>query len=207
MQAVIRNMEIIAGALAAAIILIGTVVIQAPLWLSVLLGAALFTGLRLIKSHWTEISIANEARGLSQDLMEQKILAGQSMVVQIKNLSRSIKEEEVQAQVLRICDLADKIFRNFQDDKGDMARASRFLLYLNRFLPLIETFARLSSTKEGRKMLEESNDGKEFREMLNVVEQGFSKGFQNYLENDAADLRTFGRVLSKMMDAAEIGKQ
>jgi hypothetical protein len=79
-------------------------------------------------------------------------------------------------------------------------------LYLDRFLPLIERYVRLSSTPEGRQVLKKSSEDEGFVELLDVVEQGFSNGFQNYLENDVVELRTLSRVMKKMMNVAEIGK-
>ena len=181
-------------------------VVRAPLWLSAVVGGSLFLGLYLIGSHNTDRQITREARNMTGASMQKCIAMGLQNVKQIRRMAYQVREDAIRMQLVRICDLADRIFHNFEQDPSDAAKASRFLLYLDRFLPLIERYARLSATREGRLLLERSGDEAEFRMMLNTVEQGFTQGFENYLQNDVIELRTFGRVLKKMMDVAEIGK-
>ncbi|THB66852.1 MAG: hypothetical protein D6E12_09725 [Desulfovibrio sp.] len=206
MNFLIKNKEIVAGAAGAAALLFGVGVVNAPLWLSFFIGLSLFAGLFLIGSYWWEFQLAQEARALTNVSMQDKVKAGATKVVAIRDLAETIQNPDVQAKVRNICDLADRIFANFEHDPSDLAKAGRFLLYLDRFLPLLERYARLSATPEGRELLAKRSDDEEFFALLDVAEKSFTSGFQNYLENDVVEMRTFGRVLKKMMDVAEVGK-
>lgn len=202
-QKFFENFEIVSGALAALVLLAGNFVIGAPIWASVTVAAALFAGLYLIGSFWTEIQIEREAGQMTLNGMRSKIREGGEMLRAIRELSRGMVQKEIREQVIRICDMGERIFNQLEADPSDILRSSRLLLYLGRFLPLIENYARVSSTRTGREML---GRDKEFLEVLNAVEQGFEQGFKNYLEKDVVEIKTMGRILKKMMNVAEIGK-
>lgn len=206
MSFLLRNIEITAALAGAAAMLAGVLGVGAPWWAGVAAGVLVFAGVWLLGSSWTDMRIRSEASGLSVQAMLQRIRQGRKKVAAIQEHAKGVPDKDVRERLFRVCTLADRIFANFEDDSQDIAKASRFLLYLDRFLPLIEKYARLSSTSQGRELLQRSGDDVEFRELLQVVEEGFSKGFQNYLENDVIELRTFGRVLKKMIHVAEIGK-
>lgn len=206
MQFLQRNIELVAATIGACVMLAGVLLVDAPWWGGVVVGLIVAAGVWLLGSSWTDMRIKSEASGLSTQDMLRRIQESRKKLHAIQGFARDVPDPEVQQRLLRVCSLADRIFKNFEDDPQDIAKASRFLLYLDRFLPLIEKYARLSSTPQGRELLKKSGDDAEFRELLQVVEEGFSKGFQNYLENDVVELRTFGRVLKKMIHVAEIGK-
>jgi len=206
MQMVVKNVELWAGGISAVALLVGTLIVHAPIWLSLVVAVCLFVGIYLLGSYWTDIQIQYEATLMTVESMQSKISKGLMNVIAIRNQASNIEEVKIKDQIIRICDVAYRIFKNFEEDPSDVAKASRFLLYLDRFLPLIERYVRLSSTSEGRQVLEKSSEDEEFVELLDVVEHGFTNGFQNYLENDVVELRTLSRVMKKMMNVAEIGK-
>ncbi len=201
----VRNTGLIAGGAGGAALLAGVIIVGAPFWAGVIVGAAIFGGVYMLGSYWIDLSVNRQAASMSTGAILQRIMTNLQKVQAIRQLADSIPEKDVRDQIHRICDMATRIFHNFQQDPGDIDKASRFLLYLDRFLPLIEKYARLSSTPAGRDLLQQSGDDAEFREVLKTVEQGFTQGFQNYLANDVVELRTYGRVLKKMMHVAEIG--
>lgn len=202
-QKFFENFEIASGAVAALALLAGNFIVGAPIWASVAVSAALFAGLYLIGSFWTEIQIEREAGQMTLKGMQSKIGEGREMLRAIRDLSRGMVQKEIREQVIRICDMGERIFNQLEADPSDILRSSRLLLYLSRFLPLIEKYARVSSTRTGREMLDRDKD---FLEVLNAVEQGFEQGFKNYLEKDLVEIKTVGRILKKMMNVAEIGK-
>ena len=138
--------------------------------------------------------------------MAARIERGQATADGIRALAPNVEDGIARIRLLRICDLAERIFSNFEDDPSDLAKAGRFLMYLDRFLPLVERYARLCSTPEGRELLKEEYGDQEFHELLQTAEQSFSQGFKNYLSNDVVEMKAFGRVLKRMMDVAEVGK-
>ena len=206
MQMIIKNVELWAGGVSAVALLVGTLIVHAPIWLSLVVAVCLFIGFYLLGSYWTDIQIQYEATLMTVESMQTKISKGLMNVIEIRNQASNIEEVKIKDQIIRICEVAYRIFKNFEKDSSDVAKASRFLLYLDRFLPLIERYVGLSSTPEGRQVLKKSSEDEGFVELLDVVEQGFSNGFQNYLENDVVELRTLSRVMKKMMNVAEIGK-
>ncbi len=206
MRFFLNNVELLSSAIGAAVILGGVFLVHVPVWIAITVGVAVAAGLWLVGSSWLDMSIRQEATGLTPEHMLRRIRSSRQILTAIRGAAGNIPDHDVQERLQRVCDLSERIFGNFEEDPEDIPKASRFLLYLDRFLPLIEKYARLSSTDEGRALLEKSGDNEEFSELLVTVEQGFAKGFQNYLENDVVELRTFGRVLKKMIDVAEIGK-
>jgi len=206
MERFLRNMGLYAGILASAILLLGTVGFGVPFGINFFVAVVVFVGLYLLGSFWLEIAISRESHGMTIEALRRTIRQGRDRVDEIRKLASGMKARELRGQLERICALASQIFDNFNEDPADIAKASRFLLYLNRFLPLIERYARVSATQEGRELLQHSQDDREFGELLNTVEQSFRQGFQNYLQNDVVEMRTLGRVLKKMMTVAEIGK-
>ncbi len=206
MRKLIRHMEVWAGLVSAVVLIAGRVLLGIPLPVAFGVAVLLYMGLYLMGAYWTEIEIGRESRGLTRERVMAKIQQGQEVLQVIRRKAADIPDPGIRDQIRRICDTGDLIFQNFEEDPTDAARSSRFLLYLERLLPLIERYTRLSATRAGRELLTRSSDDREFRQMLDTVEQGFNQGLKNYLEGDVMELRTFGRVLKKMMNVAEIGK-
>jgi 5-bromo-4-chloroindolyl phosphate hydrolysis protein len=200
------NAAILAGLAAAVFILAGRLWIGAPFAAAFLIGLALFVGLYLIGSFLDDFMDRREARLMTGADIRRRIKDGLDKVKTIRRQARNIDHPEVRAKVENVADLADRILHNLLNDPEDQAKAGRFLLYLDRFLPLIERYAALSSTPEGREMLKKSKDEDEFLELLDTAETSFKRGLENYLQNDAMELRMLGRTLKKMMNVAEIGK-
>jgi 5-bromo-4-chloroindolyl phosphate hydrolysis protein len=206
MKVFAKHYELISGVVSGATLMTLSLGFGTPIWMSLLASGLLFGGMSLIGSNSRELQLAREAINMNQNVLDAKIKVGRKMVSNLKKLSRKIDDRQVRDKLNKICDLADNIFDNFDDDETDVTKAGRFLLYLERFLPVIEGYARLSSTPEGRRSLAEMYEEGEFLNFLDTMEKGFSKGFQNYLRNDVVELKTVSRVLEKMIGAAEIGK-
>ncbi|MBF0379055.1 MAG: 5-bromo-4-chloroindolyl phosphate hydrolysis family protein [Desulfamplus sp.] len=199
----IKHYEIWSGLIAASILLFGVFVLQTPLWLNFVVAISLFAGLFMIGSFWIELQIGQEAKKMTQESMSDKILKGKKKLNEIRAISKTIHQPTIRQQIVRICDLGDRIFKGFDEEPHAVSGASRFLLYIDRILPYVEKYAKVSSTRTGTEMIKK--DG-EILEVLNSLEQGFEQGFKNYLEKDVVELKTVGRVLKKMMSVAEIGK-
>lgn len=199
----IKHYEIWSGLIAASILLVGVFVLQTPLWLNFVVAISLFAGLFMIGSFWIELQIGREANRMTQESMADKILKGKKKLGEIRKISTTINQPLIHQQIGRICDLGDRIFKGFDEEPHAVSGASRFLLYIDRILPYVEKYAKVSSTRTGTEMIKK--DG-EILEVLNSLEQGFEQGFKNYLEKDVVELKTVGRVLKKMMSVAEIGK-
>ena len=200
------NIEILAGAACALLLFAGHFLVGVPIWLNAAVCLALFAGLLLIGSFGLDMRIRREAGSMTMEKLRQKVKEGERNTAKIRRLIADTPDKELRDKIANICDIAERILANFQDDPADLAKAGRFLLYLERFLPLIEKYTRLSATPEGRELLRASNEDDVFAQLLETAEQSFRQGFKNYLEKDAVQLRTLGRTLKKMMTIAEIGK-
>lgn len=206
MNIIVRNIEIIAAMTTAGFLLLGHFVIRLPLWVNLPVSGALFLGFYLIGSSWFEIQFNREAGNLTAEVLRNKVGTGMQKVSTIRGLANSIADSQVKNKILGIAELSDRMLRNFAQNPGDLGQAGRFLLYLDKFLPLIERYARLSGTPEGRELLLKTSDDAEFWELLHTAEESFTENFQSYLQNDAVELRTLGRTLKKMMNVPQIGK-
>lgn len=202
----LNNVEICSGAVSAMFLLVGRLVFDAPLWICFVGAGILFAGLYLVGSYWVEIQIERESLRMTLQRMQEKIQAGRQRLKDIRGFAGGIANQNIQKQLYRICTTGEYIFKNIEDNPSGLSKSSRFLLYLDRFLPIVERYARTSSDTIGQKLLQESATESEFLDLLDAVEQGFEKGYKNYLEHDVVEMRTVGRVLKKMMNVAEIGK-
>lgn len=199
----IKHYEIWSGFIAASVLLIGVFVLQTPLWLNFVIAISLFSGLFMVGSFWIEFQIGREANRMTEEGMVDKILKGKKKLHEIREISKVIHQIAIRQQIVRICDLGERIFKSFDEEPHAVSGVSRFLLYIDRILPYIEKYAKVSSTRTGTEMI--GKDG-EILDVLNSLEQGFEQGFKNYLEKDVVELKTVGRILKKMMNVAEIGK-
>jgi len=200
---IIKYYEILSGAVAAGILLLSVFILHISLWISLFITFAIFAGLFMIGSFWTELQIERDAHRMTKEKMADKISEGKKKLLEIRKIAENINHAEIKNQISRICDLGTRIFKNFDENLSAFSGASRFLLYIDRILPYMEKYARVSSSQTGREML---GSDSEITEILNSLEQGFEQGFKNYLEKDVIELKTVGRVLNKMMNIAEIGK-
>lgn len=201
-----ENRFLLAGVLSALSLLAGVFLMGAPFWAALLVAVCLFGGVSLVGSSALDAEIAKAARKLGPESMRAKIREGRAKVAELTDVARTMADTAARERVLRVAAMAERIFDNFEEDPADAAKAGRFLLYLDRFLPLVARYARLSATPEGRELLKERSDDEEFYKLLEVAEESFAQGYKNYLENDVVEMRTFGRVLRKMMDVAEVGR-
>jgi len=206
MNFLINNAELIGGLFTGAIILLLTIIFGAPLYISIPVGLTVFLGFWLIRSYRIDLLISQEAASMNSSHVMEKIKLGQKKLQNIRNISENITDNNIRSRILKICDTVEKIFSNFEQDETDIARASRFLLYLDRFLITVDQYANLSATEEGRELLSDEGHKEDFCDLLDVAEKAFKSGFKNYLENDAMEFRTVSRVLKKMMETAEIGR-
>lgn len=150
--------------------------------------------------------IDEDEAAMSVSGMSGRIERGRDTADSIREHVPLVDDALARIRLLRICDLAERILDNFEADPADKTKAGRFLMYLDRFLPLVERYARLSSTIEGRELLAHEYGDQEFHQLLETAEQSFTQGFKNYLSNDVVEMKAFGRVLKRMMDVAEVGK-
>lgn len=199
------NIGIWSGVAASGVLAWTAIGLSIPIWASLLAGVGTFGGVYLMGYHSLEKRMLRQADAMSRDATLQLIKENSEKISEIRSLSKSIRDKEIKEKISSICTLADQIIKNFEEDPSDLDKARRFLLYIDRFLSIIQRYARLSSTEAGRELLEKTSDDQEFEELLDSVKLGFKQGFQNYLRNDVVELRTFGRVLKKMMNVAEIG--
>jgi 5-bromo-4-chloroindolyl phosphate hydrolysis protein len=203
MDTFFKNFELWSGGIAAVFLLAGVFIAGAPIWLSFMVAISLFAGLYLIGSFWLDIQIQREAGRMTLERMKAGIAEGQKKLDEIRRLAGRIGQVQIRDQLFRICDIGTRIFHNLKDDPSHLSKSGRFLLYLDRFLPLIEKYARVTSSRTGIEMI---GSDKEFLETLGSIEQGFEQGLRNYLERDVVEIKTAGRILKKMMNVAEIGE-
>jgi len=206
MRFIINNAQILSGIIAGAIIILMTVLFDTPVAESFALGLMVYIGLWFLRSYGKskyKPKLVEEMAGYN---IQDKIDSGFIKLQNIKELNKKIKDKELRTKINDICNTAKKIFESFDQDEEDAKMASRFLLYLDRFLMAVERYVSISSTEEGREVITDSGDKKEFIELIDTADEAFKSGFKNYLENDVIELRTLSRVLKKMMDNAEIGK-
>jgi len=202
----VKNSEISGSVLASVLILILVMVFRVPVIISAPVGVALFFGLWFYSLKYFDMEINRKAGGMGTAEIQKQIKLGKDKVEHIRKLTNQIYGQDIRLRILKICETTDRIFKNFEDDKADLNYASRFLLYLDRFLRAVDNYAKLCGTPEGIELLESSGNKDEFLDLIETAEKAFADGLKNYLENDQMELRTVSRVLKRMMENAEIGR-
>ncbi len=201
-----QNAFMVAGVTAAAAMLLCHFVLNLPVWIGVPAGLLLGAGLYIFGRGGMDERIRRQSSGLTMLDAEVRADASRDLVQRIRAAAADTPDKEASRLLRSLADLADRVLDNFKDDPGDLRKSSRFILYLEKLLPMAERYARLAATPEGRELLRERGEDKAFLDALSKAEEAFAQGYKNYLENDVVELGRLGRVMTRMMDVAEIGK-
>ncbi len=198
------NIEVASGIISAAGVIVAFVVFAAPAWLCLAMGLGLYLGITFLGSSRLDKIIRREARDLAPKEMQSKLLGDREKLARIRELCVGIEDDSIKLKILTICGLAEGIFDNLLENQAAGPSMSRFFLYLERTIQVVERYSRISANPLGRQMLREEE--KEFLQLLNQAEEAFTTGYRNLLNNQIVEFKTMGRVLGRMMELAEIGK-
>ena len=193
--------EILAGAAGAGAFIIGLLVLHLPIWLCLTTTALIYAGLNLLMGGIFQAKVqqivGSSATAIAQ--LTDQILKNRQQLDHLRRRSASLPHKGIRERVLRVCDLSEKIFNNFEEDPDDIRRAHRFLSQFNRVLPIIEDYLHLASDTDRRKVLtveDEQNIDltlKAFEENLQLIYQGFQ-------ENNLHKLRMATGTLKRMLE-------
>lgn len=198
----IRYVELLAGLAGALLVVAGVFVLGLPPLIAGGLGIAVFAGAWLMGSSWLDMRIAEQARRLDGPSVTERLAAGETQVHELKRIAQAMPRKKTKDKILALCGIAERTFQVFRQDPDQRHHAGRFLLYLDRFLPLALQYAKLASTPEGRQLMQQGGQDKEFEELLDTAQTAFSQGLMNLLAHHAVEVKTVSRVLKKMMRMA-----
>ncbi len=206
MRLLFNNAPIFAGLLFALLAVAGQFFNPGATAINLIVSAVIASGVLLFASGSMDKKIRAEAGRLTLDSLRHKVMASQSMVDEIQKLAGQTPDTQARKKLLQLCEVSRLIFRNFQQDPRDITKSGRFILYLERILPMARHYVRVASTPQGRELLKERSEDEAFLQYLDTAIKGFNQGFKNYLDNDVVELKRLGTVVTRMMDVAEIGK-
>lgn len=207
MLGLVRHPPVAGGVVAAGLLLTGYFLVGMPLWLAALVGGAAGLGAGLAAQGRLDDQITRAAAGMTMRQVEDEIREARRVAEDLVAYRDKMRDAELICRLDGVLALARRIFRSFEEDPDDVRKAGRFLLYMNRLLPIVERYVKLSQTEQGLKLLEEQGFGREaMLELMAKTESAFAEGYAAYLENDVVELKRLGAVMSKMMDVARIGR-
>ncbi len=206
MRVLSNNAPIFAGLLFALLAVAGQYFNPAATLLNLAVSAVIASGVFLFASGSMDKKIRSEAGRLTLEGLKNKVLASRVMVDEIQKLAQQTPDQQAREKLLELCEVSRLIFKNFEQDARDITKSGRFILYLERILPMARHYVRVASSPQGRELLKERNEDEAFLQYLDTAIKGFNQGFKNYLDNDVVELKRLGTVVTRMMDVAEIGK-
>ncbi|MDK2866230.1 MAG: hypothetical protein PWP51_3026 [Clostridiales bacterium] len=188
-------MDVLSGLVAGAVFLLFFFVIQSSLLIALGVGILSFiAGQLLFKKKDTEIEFV--AEGITKAQIEGTVRQGQKKVRQIEQLNEKIRNPQLHDDIASICDTADAIFDNFNEDPKDVKAARKFLsYYLDTTIRILEQYVSISNKKVRGDDIDETLSKVE--EMVTLIDETFKKQMKKLLEDDILDLDVELEILEK----------
>lgn len=206
MRLLSNNAPIFAGVLFALLAVAGQFFNPDATIFNLIVSAVIASGVLLFAAGSMDKKISAEAGRLTIEGLRDKVRSSRIMVDEIHRLAQQAPDKQARAKLLQLCEISGLILKNFEEDPRDITKSGRFILYLERILPMARHYVRVASSPQGRELLKERNEDEAFLQYLDTAINGFNQGFKNYLDNDVVELKRLGNVVTRMMDVAEIGK-
>lgn len=159
----------------------------------------LFIGLILISSFWTQLHIQQKASEKTEVTLGEEIYACRMKAGQIAGVNNRIQDQAIQERIRAILKQANDVINELSGDDTRIEQKARVMMYVDKLLILVESYAKIAASGEGLKKLTKNSIGWESTELLDLAETGMQKAFDDYLQNRVVELKTMGRVLRKMV--------
>lgn len=203
-----RKAEILAG-LAGAVTFLATLIVAAfPWWLCLLLTGLVYLGCNLALGGLFEEKIQDVMSSTETAVarMEERIGENRKALKALRGLAPSIGNAAIRSKVMELCEMAEKIFVNFEHDREDMKRAHRFIGQFQKLLPIVGNYVHLSSDPDRRAVLS-PEDETSIEGTLDALLANLRQAYQAFQENNLMQLRMATGVLKRMIDMDEIAKR
>jgi len=178
-----------------------------PLGIGLGLSVLLYTGTNLLLGGFVENKFKHVIGGgkIIEQLASQ-IKRDRHSIKNLRYLAEAIGDEAIRGRVQAVCEIAEKIFDNFDEDPEDLKQAQRFVVQFQKLLPIVENYVHLSSDDDRRKVLT-AEDETAIKDTLDAYTGNLKEAYQAYQENNLQKLRLATGVLKRMVDMDKIGKK
>jgi hypothetical protein len=193
--------EVVAGIVGAGTFLASLILVGWPMGICLAITALLYLGLNLVLGGRVQHQIQQMMGGAAATLaqLREQIDAHQRELEEIKRWAPSVPAVAIRQRVFNVCDLADKIFRNFSEDPDDIRRAHRFLSQFKKLLPIVRDYVHLASDTDRRQVLT-PGDEQDIADTLDAFENNLRDIYQGFQENNLQKLRMATGTLKRMME-------
>jgi 5-bromo-4-chloroindolyl phosphate hydrolysis protein len=199
--------EIVSGLTGAGAFLTIYLLFSWPLGIGLGLSLLMYVGTNLMLGGFVENKFKHVIGGgkiIAQ--LASQIERDRNSIKNLRHLAEAISDKSIRDRVQAVCEIADKIFENFDEDPEDLKQAQRFVIQFQKLLPIVENYVHLSSDDDRRKVLT-AEDETAIKDTLDAYTGNLKEAYQAYQENNLQKLRLATGVLKRMVDMDKIGKK
>lgn len=193
--------ELLAGIAGAGAFLATLVVLGWPLWLCLTLTALIYLGLNMLLGGVVQNKVQQimSSGAATLDQLAQQIDLHRQELEELRRWASSVPTPGIRLRVTSVCDLSEKIFRNFEEDPEDIRRAHRFLSQFKKVLPIVRDYVHLASDKDRRRVLTDE-DEQNIAQTLEIFETNLQEAYRGFQENNVQKLRLATGTLKRMLE-------
>lgn len=142
-----------------------------------------------------DIRIAGERR----EILNVVLKDGERKLAQMRTFPHKFRNYDVRRKIVRICDVAEKIFETVKKNPEDVKTAQHFsLYYLDSTINILNKYVELSEHKAYS--AEVQNALKQVESVLDKVQAAFERQLSNLLKNHMLDLDSEIAVLEETIE-------
>lgn len=190
--------ELVAGIIAAVVLVGLPPLLQAPLWLAVVSAFGTYIGLRLLIRVRLEPDEIMVAEGVSQAQFDEFRDNGHGQLAMIRAAAERMAKPEIRQRVETLCSNVETVLRQFEKQPAKATSASLFLPVLSKLAAHLDRYAELSSQPVKTGQLEESLTATEAMIREHAIPT-FERLYARMLTEDGRELRDEARKLERVL--------
>ena len=150
--------------------------------------------------------VPEEPKTTGNPELDKMIEDGKKTIAEMKRLDDNIADPTISAQIVRLQQLAGKIFAQVEQNPEKLPQIRKFMnYYLPTTLKILNAYAQMEAQGiEGENI---RSAKKRIEGMMDKVVEGFEKQLDKLFQNDAMDITTDVEVLERMLEKDGLGEQ
>ncbi len=139
-----------------------------------------------------------------KEILHGVLKDGEQKLAQMRSFPHKIRNYDIRRKIVRICDVAERIFETLKKNPEDVKTAQHFsLYYLDSTIHILHKYVELSEHKAYSDDIK--NTLKQVETILDKVQAAFERQLSNLLKNDMLDLNSEIAVLEETIEIEGIG--
>ena len=196
---------IAALAVVAVLALIGSMTLQLTRWQHYVLTAAVLAAVGFIVYHMAQgVDVSQPAPAqrpipkTGNETVDDMVIKGQELLMKIRQEDDEIPDPELSAKIVRLEDVANRIFRTVADQPQKAPQIRRFMeYYLPTTLKMLTGYRKLDERQVTGENAEATR--KQIREAMDIVLSAFDKQLDTLHQEDMLDISTDIEVLETLL--------